>query len=76
MKIGDHVKFIKPHHAMNWELEKLEGSLGKIIQIEESPHYILRHNPRHARVLVRFDKPSSRSWALPEFWIRMDRLEQ
>jgi len=69
MKVGDHVKFVKAHHAMHAELGRLEGSYGTIIQIERS----FREG---VRALVRFDKPSSRSWSLPEFWIRMDRLEQ
>ncbi len=72
MKAGDHVKFAKAHHAMNWELERLEGSYGVILKIRRTSR-----SREWQEALVRFDKSSSpRSWSLPESWIRMDRLEQ
>ena len=66
MKVGDHVKFVKAHHAMDWELERLEGSYGVILKIRRTSR-----SREWQEALVRFETISA-----PEFWIRMDRLEQ
>ena len=60
MKAGDHVKFVKGHHAMSKELESFEGYYGTIQEIKGD------------RVLVQFPTEDCSE----EFWIRMDRLEQ
>ncbi len=61
-KVGDRVRFAKKHHAMNWDLERREGHLGKVIQAKKT------NSGYKNWALVKFEDGDT-------FWIRQRRLE-